>query len=96
MQTACCSLWPVWWTWQAGALPAVGRHACWRGVTAKQSEQDPEDVFLYVLTNNGLHKEQLGVGEPDKLYYESDVAREASLVCPGKGGRGSPARLTCG
>ena len=36
------------------------------------------------------------MGEPDKLYYESDVAREASLVCSGRGGGGSPARLTCG
>jgi len=58
-----------------GAMPAGGAgEGRMVSVTAKQSEQDPEDVFLYVLTSNGLQKWQLGVGEPDKLYYESDVA----------------------
>jgi len=58
-----------------GAMPAGGAgEGRMVSVTAKQSEQDPEDVFLYVLTSNGLQKWQLGVGEPDKLYYECDMA----------------------
>jgi len=57
-------------------------------VTNKQSEQDPEDLFVYVLTCNGLQKWLLGVGEPDKLYYEFGVA---SLYCTGSGG----GRVTC-
>ena len=58
-----------------GALPAGGAgEGRMVSVAARQSEQDPEDVFLYVVTSNGLQKWQLGVGEPDKLYYECDVA----------------------
>jgi len=81
-----------------GSIPSggagEGKMLC---VAAKQSEEDPEDVFLYVLTSNGLQKWQLGVGEPDKLFYECDlasIAREAmwpawAESCPS----GSPAWL---
>ena len=68
-------------------------------MTAKASEQGPEDLLLYVLTSNGFQKWQVGVGEPDKLYYESDVAslaREAMWpVWSAQGGEvgGSPAWL---
>jgi len=84
-----------------GAMPAGGSgEGRMVSVVAKQSEQDPEDVFLYVLTSNGLQKWELGVGEPDKLYYECDMAslaREAmwpawGATQAGEGG-GSPAWL---
>jgi len=58
-----------------GSMPAGGAgEGRMVSVAAKQSEEDLEDVFLYVLTSNGLQKWQLGVGEPDKLYYECDIA----------------------
>ena len=44
-----------------GSLPAGGggEGSKMVSVVARQSEQDPEDVFLYVLTSNGLQKWQL-------------------------------------
>ena len=76
-----------WEGWEGGCPPCCGV-PCLQGkrggegskmvsVVARQKEQDPEDVFLFVLTSNGLQMRQLCVVEPDKLYCECDMAREA-------------------
>ena len=52
---------------------------------------------LYVLTSTGLQQWQVGVGEPDRFYYECDMtslAREAVWSCwPGNTNQGSAGLL---
>ena len=64
-----------------GALPAGGGEGRMVGVDCRT---EGEEVGLYVLTSTGLQRWQVGAGEPDRFYYESDVlslAREAVWTC---------------
>ena len=73
-----------------GAMPAGGGEGRMVGVGARTGE---DEVGLYVLTSTGLQRWQVGVGEPDRFYYECDVtslAREAAWSCwPGNTEQGS-------
>ena len=63
-----------------GSLPAGGGEGRMVSVAARATDQDREEVSLYVLTSTGLQKWQLGLDSADKFFYECDVtslAREA-------------------
>ena len=81
-----------------GSMPAAGGgEGRLLSVASRPSDQDMEDIMLFVMTSSGLQKWQLSTDEADKFLYESDVtslAREALWsVWPGGADQGAAAWL---